>query len=256
LQVFFNQRITHGVQFQAAYTFSKNLSDTINQDTEASTLPIQNAFNTRSERALANQDQTHSFVMNYIWQLPFFEHSSSAFRKNAFGGWQFVGITTFRSGTPQNICLDSDIAGTGDGLGVYECQRPDQVGNPNLSRDKRTVAQYFNVNTFVQPQLGTFGNATRNVVRGPGINNWDLSVFKDFIIPWFGRHQGWLADENATLQFRTEFFNAWNHTQFSSINTVFQTQGAGMPSGSSTGFGQVSAAHDPREIQFALKLLF
>jgi outer membrane receptor protein involved in Fe transport len=256
LQVFFNQRITHGVQFQAAYTFSKNLSDTINQDTEASTLPIQNAFDTRSERALANQDQTHSFVMNYIWQLPFFEHSSSAFRKNAFGGWQFVGITTFRSGTPQNICLDSDIAGTGDGLGVYECQRPDQVGNPNLSRDKRTVGQYFNVNAFVQPQLGTFGNATRNVVRGPGINNWDLSIFKDFTIPWFGRHNSWLADENATLQFRTEFFNAWNHTQFSGINTVFQTQGAGMASGTSGGFGQVTGAHDPREIQFALKLIF
>jgi outer membrane receptor protein involved in Fe transport len=256
LQVFFNQRITHGVQFQAAYTFSKNLSDTINQDTEASTLPIQDAFNTRAERALANQDQTHSFVMNYIWQLPFFEHSSNTWMRNAFGGWQIVGITTFRSGTPQNICLDSDIAGTGDGLGVYECQRPDQVSNPNLPRGKRKIGEFFDVNAFVQPALGSFGNATRNVVRGPGANNWDLSVFKDFTVPWFGRHQGWLAEENATLQFRSEFFNAWNHTQFSSINTVFQTQGVGLPSGSSGGFGQVTAAREPREIQFGLKLIF
>lgn len=256
LQIFFNQRITHGVQFQAAYTFSKNLSDTINQDTEASTLPIQNTFNPRSERALANQDQRHSLVMNYIWQLPFFEHTDSAFRKNAFGGWQIVGITTFRSGLPQNICLDSDIAGTGDGLGVYECQRPDQVSNPNFSRGKRSIGEYFDVNAFVQPALGSFGNATRNVVRGPGINNWDLSIFKDFTIPWFGGHQGSLADEHATLQFRSEFFNAWNHTQFSGINTVFQTQGAGLTSGSSGGFGQVTGAHDPRQIQFALKLMF
>jgi outer membrane receptor protein involved in Fe transport len=258
LQVFFNQRITHGVQFQAAYTYSKNLSDTINQDTEASTLPIQNAFDTRAERALANQDQTQSLVFNYIWQLPFFQHSSSAFRKNAFGGWQIVGISTFRSGLPQNICLDSDIAGTGDGQGVYECQRPDQVANPNFSSGKRTIGQYFNTAAFVQPQLGSFGNATRNAVRGPGVNNWDISIFKEFTVPWFGRHSGSLADENATLQFRTEFFNAWNHTQFSSINTVFQTlpANAGGPSGTSGGFGQVSSARDPRIIQFALKLLF
>jgi outer membrane receptor protein involved in Fe transport len=256
LQVFFNQRVTHGVQFQAAYTYSKNLSDSINQDTEASTLPIQNAFDTRSERALANQDQTQSLVFNYIWKLPFFEHSDSAIRKNAFGGWQIVGISTFRSGLPQNICLDSDIAGTGDGQGVYECQRPDQVGNPNFSRGKRTIGEYFNTGAFVQPQLGSFGNATRNVVRGPGVNNWDISIFKEFTVPWFGRHGGSMADENATLQFRTEFFNAWNHTQFNGINTTFQTQGAGTPSGTSGGFGQVSGARDPRIIQFALKLLF
>ncbi|MGH9712381.1 MAG: carboxypeptidase regulatory-like domain-containing protein [Candidatus Acidiferrales bacterium] len=256
LQVFFNQRITHGVQFQAAYTFSKNLSDTINQDTEFSTGPIQNAFNSKAERGLTNQDQTQSFVMNFIWQLPFFERSSSAFRKNAFGGWQIVGITTFRSGLPQNICLDSDIAGTGDGQGVYECQRPDQVANPNFSRGRRTIGEYFNVNAFVQPALGTFGNAIRNVVRGPGINNWDLSIFKDFTIPWFGSRAGSLADEHATLEFRAEFFNAWNHTQFNGVNTTFQTQGAGLTSGSSGGFGQVTGARDPREIQFALKLIF
>lgn len=219
-------------------------------------LPIQDAFNTRSERALASQDQTHSFVMNYIWQLPIFEHSSNARMKNAIGGWQIVGITTFRSGTPQNICFDSDIAGTGDGLGVYECQRPDQVSNPNLPRGKREIGEFFDVNAFVQPALGSFGNATRNVVRGPRVNNWDLSVFKDFRVPWFGRHQGWLAEENAALQFRSEFFNAWNHTQFSSMNTVFQTQGVGLPSGSSGGFGQVTAAREPREIQFVLKLIF
>jgi outer membrane receptor protein involved in Fe transport len=257
LQVLFNQRITHGVQFQAAYTFSKNLSDTINQDTEASTLPIQNAFDARSERAVANQDQPQSYVMNYIWQLPFFAHSDSWVKKTAFGGWQIVGITTFRSGLPQNICLDADIAGTADGLGVYECQRPDQLFNPNLSGGKRTLGAYFNTAAFVQPAFGSFGDATRNVVRGPGINNWDMSVFKDFSVPWFGRHSGWLADENATLQFRTEFFNAWNHTQFNGINTVFQTGGGqGAVSGTSGGFGAVTGARDPREIQFALKLTF
>jgi outer membrane receptor protein involved in Fe transport len=257
LQIFFNQRVAHGVQFQAAYTFSKNLSDTINQDTEASTGPIQNAFDPRAERALTNQDQTHSFVANFIWQMPFFEHSENAYLKNALGGWQIVGITTFRSGLPNNICMDADIAGTGDAPGVYECQRPDQIGNPNLSRGNRTIGQYFNTAAFVEPALGTFGDATRNVVRGPGINNWDLSVFKNFNVPWFGRHSGWLADENAVLQFRAEMFNAWNHTQFNGINVGFETGGgAGQPSGSDAGFGSVTGARDPREVQFGLKLTF
>jgi outer membrane receptor protein involved in Fe transport len=261
LQVFFNQRVAHGIQFQAAYTWSKNLTDTINQDTEASTLPIQNAFDPRAERGVANQNQPQSLSMNFIWALPFFAHTSNSYLRNAFGGWQFVGITTFRSGLPANVCLSQDIAGTGDGQGVYECQRPDQVANPNLSRGKRTIGEYFNVNAYVLQPLGTFGDATRNGIVGPGVNNWNLSVFKDFSVPWFGRHQGWLGDENAVLQFRSEFFNAWNHTQFSGINTVFltHTDAAGnlLPTPSTAnGFGQVSGARDPREIQFALKLTF
>jgi len=246
----------HGLQFQAAYTYSKNLTDTINQDTEASTGPIQNAFDTRSERGVANQDQTHSFVANFIWQLPFFEHNANPYLKTALGGWQVVGITTFRSGLPANVCLDSDVAGTGDGAGSYECQRPDMVSNPNLSRGKRTINEFFDVNAFVEQPFGAFGDATRNIIRGPGVNNWDLSVFKDFTVPWFGRHSGFLASENATLQFRAEFFNAWNHTQFSGVNTTFQTQAPGLPSGNTNGFGSVSGARDPREIQFALKLTF
>jgi len=256
LQVFFNQRVARGMQFQAAYTFSKNLTDTINQDTEASTGPIQNAFDPRAERAVANQDQTHSFVANYMWQLPFFKHTGNTYLKNALGGWQVDGITTFRSGLPANVCLDADVAGTGDGPLVYECQRPDMIANPNLPRGKRTLNEFFNVNAFIEQPLGTFGNATRNIIRNPGVNNWDLSVFKDFTVPWFGRHQGWLADEDAKLQFRAEFFNAWNHTQFNGVDTTFQTQGSGMPSGTTSGFGSVTSARDPREIQFALKLEF
>ena len=117
LQVFFNKRMSYGFDFQAAYTWSKNTSDTINMDTEASTLPIQNANNIASEKALANQDQPQSLVFNYIWALPFFKNSS-ALKRNAFGGWQIVGITTFRSGLPATICLDRDIAGTGTGGGL------------------------------------------------------------------------------------------------------------------------------------------
>lgn len=75
-------------------------------------------------------------------------------------------------------------------------------------------------------------------------------------MPWFGRHQGWLADESAVLEFRTQFFNVWNHTHFNSVGTVFFVQLGSNAPAPGNGFGQVNGARDPREIQFALKLIF
>lgn len=88
------------------------------------------------------------------------------------------------------------------------------------------------------------------------MNNWNLSIFKDFTVPWFGRHQGWWADENAILEFRSEFFNVWNHTQFNGVGTVFVVQSGSNTAAPNNGFGQVNSARDPREVQFALKLTF
>lgn len=88
------------------------------------------------------------------------------------------------------------------------------------------------------------------------MNNWNLSIFKDFTVPWFGRHQGWWAGENAILEFRSEFFNVWNHTQFNGVGTVFVVQSGSNTAAPNNGFGQVNSARDPREVQFALKLTF
>jgi hypothetical protein len=100
---------------------------------------------------------------------------------------------------------------------------------------------------------GTFGNSGRNNVRGPGIDNFDVSLFKDFGLPHI---KGFGGSESPRLEFRTEFFNAFNHTQFAMINTTFVPIQDTLGSGSSSPFGSVSAARDPRQIQFALKLLF
>ncbi len=155
-------------------------------------------------------------------------------------------------------CLDRDIAGTGTGGGLYECQRADLVANPTFSHGSRSPSGWFNVNAFVVPQLSTFGNSQKNNVRLPGINNWDLSLVKNFEVPWFGRHRGWLADEKANLQFRAEFFNAWNRTQFNGVDTTLvASNGPGSTSADiGQGFGQVNSARPPREIQFGLKLTF
>jgi outer membrane receptor protein involved in Fe transport len=253
LQVAVQQRVAHGVQLQASYTYSRNITNTANQDTEAAFAPVQNAFNTTVEKGLSNQDTPHSLSINYIWELPFFA-SSHGITRQALSGWKLVGISTFRAGTPTNICLDADIAGTATS---YECQRPDLVGRPNLPKSQRTLSQYFNTAAFVQPADGTFGNAARNLVRQPGINNWDLSVFKDFMFPWFGKQHGWAAAESAKLQFRAEFFNAFNHAQYNSINTTFTTTpgAAGQPTSDSS-FGVVTSDRGPREIQLALKLIW
>jgi len=249
LQVGVNHRIAHGLQIQASYTHSRNISNTANQDTEASFGPIQNAFDSASEKALANQDTPNSLSVNYIWEIPFFSHSHG-FARQALYGWKVVGISTWRSGVPLNVCLTSDVAGTGTGAGAYECQRPDLVGNPNLPKSQRTLGHFFNTAAFVLPQPGTFGDAGRNLVRGPGINNWDLSFFKDFEFPWFGKFHSWAAAETAKLQFRAEMFNAFNHPQYS-LGNAGQTLNFPDPA-----FGTVTTERNPREIQLALKLVF
>jgi hypothetical protein len=134
-------------------------------------------------------------------------------------------------------------------------QRPDLIAAPNLDRSQQNVQRYFNTDAFVLQAPGTFGNSGRNVVRGPGLNNWDFSVFKNFDLPKF---LGKSAETAPRLQFRGEFFNVLNHTQFSSINTTFvpASDTAGSPVAADSPFGNVTGAYAPREIQLALKLIF
>jgi outer membrane receptor protein involved in Fe transport len=253
LQFFANHRFTAGVEFQVAYTWSRLISDTLNQDTEGKNSPVQNAFDLGAEKALGTQDQPQAVTINAIWELPFFKKSSNKFLKGSLGGWELAGIYTAHSGLPQNVCIDHDVVGLADGGTI--CQRPDLVANPNLDRSKQTISEYFNTNAFVLQAPGTFGNSARNVVRGPGINNVDFSVFKNFSLPYFLGHS---SDEPPRLQFRGEFFNVLNHTQFSGLNTTFVPTAdvVGALASPSSGFGTVTSAYEPREIQLALKLVF
>jgi len=144
------------------------------------------------------------------------------------------------------------VVGLTDGGAV--CQRPDVIAAPNLDKDKRTILDYFNTAAFSLQAPGTFGNSARNNVRGPGINNFDFSLFKNFSLPRFAGGSG----EGPKLQFRSEFFNVFNHTQFSGINTTFvpATDVAGSQVSSSSPFGSVTGTRAPREVQLALKLIF
>jgi hypothetical protein len=235
--------MSRGLAFQAAYTYSRNIGTTSNQDSEARFRPIQDFFHPQNEKGVTDSDIPHSLVMNYVWELPFFKNAEG-YKKAILGGWQVNGIMTFRSGRPVNICLQNDNAGLGDG---DICERPDIITNPILGRSKRTIDEYFNVDAFATPALGTFGNGGRNPVRGAGINNWDLSIFKVTSIPWFGRHSGWNAAESAKIEFRAEMFNVWNHTQFGTPGNIL----------GDSDFGQITNLNvNPREIQFGLRLEF
>jgi hypothetical protein len=252
LQVLANRRFTSGFEFQVAYTWSRLISSTLNQDTEGKARPVQDTYNLAAEKALGTQDQPQTLTLNYIYELPFFKGSSNPLARQALGGWELVGIYTARSGLPQTVCLDHDVVGLNDG-GII-CERPDVIASPNLDRSKQTIQQYFNTNAFVLQAPGSFGNSARNNVRGPGINNWDFSMFKDFTLPRFTGGSG----EGPKLQFRAEFFNFLNHTQFSSINTTFvpAQDVAGSTVAPSSPFGSVTGVRAPREIQLALKLVF
>ncbi len=259
LQTFVNHRVDKlGIQLQAAYTFGRAITDANNQDSEGHANPVQDAYHPELNKALAAQNQTHSLVLNYIWGIPYAKNASG-WKGEVLGGWQLVGITTFRSGLPLTVCEDRDINGT-----LSEaCQRPNLTADPNLSKGSRSLSEFFNTSAFVLQPLGTFGNSGIHNIVGPGINNWDFSVFKDFKLPWFGKGGSSLGAERSNLQFRAEFFNLFNHTQFSGVNTTFVPQVdpngvplVGQPADPASGFGSITGARPPREIQLALKFTF
>jgi hypothetical protein len=128
-----------------------------------------------------------------------------------------------------NIGLSGDNAGIGGGH-----YRPDLTKDPNLDKGSRTRELYFDPTAFAQPARGKFGNSGRNVVRGGGSNNWDVSLFKSFPLGW----------EGGRFEFRTEMYNAFNHTQWNGWRTTY----------GSTGFGSATSARDARSIQMGVKL--
>lgn len=240
LQVTLNHRMSHGLQLQAAYTLAHCFSDSPNDQNGAGAAPLQDAFHPSLNYAWCGTDQPQNLVINYIWTVPFF-HAKQSFLGQALDGWQLSGINTFASGLTTTACLLSDNAGIGNAF--PGCERANVVGAVNLSKGSRSVDRYFNTAAFALPPLGAFGNSANNNIRLPGVNNWDFSIYKNFRTPWLG---GSLWGEKAEIQFRAEFFNLWNHTQFSGVSTAFGR----------SDFGKVNSVRTPRDIQFGLKFLW
>jgi hypothetical protein len=234
LQLRAEKRFSGGLSFLAAYTHGRAI-DTASQSAAA---PL-DARNFARDRGLSDLNIADRATLSYTYQLPFgpdrrFLSSSGSVASRLIGGWQINGITTFSSGLPLTA------GGGNSNTGGFTAQRPNAVAgcNPNLPRSQRTVNHYFNTTCFVRQQDGTFGTAGRNTIVGPGINNWDFSIFKEFKV-----------NERSHIEFRAELFNVFNHPSFVDVSL-----GTSVDSPSS--YGVITTARDGRDIQFGLKYIF
>jgi len=251
LQVRLEKRYSHGLQYEAAYTFahaldnasSASLGSVNNGDFRDQRFP-------NAEYGNADFDVRHRFVFSYVYDLPFgrgrmFAKNASGFVNQVLGNWQMSGVFSAATG---NYYTATDIVSVSNsdcgGTVGFNCARPNLVGNPNAS--PCVPGTLFNTCAFADNNVqGTFGNAGRNIIQGPGYKTWDTSLVKQFPIR-----------EQMHLEFRAEFFNILNHTNF-----LFGQFGAisAEPTPLELGqsqFGYPLAARDPREIQFALKFYF
>jgi outer membrane receptor protein involved in Fe transport len=273
LQARFEKRFSKGLQFEASYTYAHSLDISSN----ANLGPTQNNSDFRDFRIPQQEygnsdfDVRHRFVINSIYELPFghgkrFMGNASGLTNQIVGGWQIANILSISSGNWYTVLdFNGNFANSDGGAGGVS-QRPDQVGNPNRAgivpgnpdpncqilvsqggaapNKIHTPTAWFNTCAFADPPQGSFGNVGRNTIEAPGIRDWDFSVFKFF-----------QTSERTNLEFRAEFFNLPNHTNF-----LFAATGPQNPNNATAlgtpQFGNLTAARAPRQIQFALKFSF
>jgi hypothetical protein len=244
LQVTLKRRFSKGLQYQVSYTFSKNFSNYVDNLTGGSTPEY--AYNYNLERSYSPFDQMHRFVANGIYSLPIGQGgmvlNNGGTLSKALGGWQLNGILTLETGIPFTVTT-TDTTDTGPNhASRANCISNPYVGataNPSLLAGTGAPGFYLNPAAFAIPTLGTLGTCAPRAFHGPGIENLDASLFKIFALT-----------ERYRIEFRSEFFNALNHANFSNPNSSFTTSSLGS-------FGKLSSTTtDPREIQFALKLYF
>ncbi len=262
LQVSANRRLGKDLQFGFAYTWSKVLGIASG---DGDTLHPTNAR--MGNYGPLSYDVTHLFVANYTWTLPK-PAKGSNFLDNAvgrlvFNNWVMSGITTFATGLPDGIGMSIRGLGGADVNRRFTGSetwgpRIAYTGAPQGSGKGKAIDAWIDTSVFALPQIGRSLGLESSVrpIRRPGINNWDISIFKE--IP--------MGHEQRFLQLRLEMFNAWNHTQFSDYNRTAQfdlatgqitnlptSRGGG---GGRYGFGAVTGARDPRLIQLAAKFYF
>jgi hypothetical protein len=246
LQMQANRRFSGGFQFGVAYTLSKSRDYTSAADTgTGANMRIATYQDPREwNYGLSSFDQTHVLVINYTWDLPKASRVwDNGVMRAVFDNWQLSGITAFASGTPSGITLalqDSatDLTGGGDGTRVVV------TGDPTLPRGDRTFTQWFNTSAFARPAKGDVGSGHKDDIRLPGVNNWDMTLFKR--IPF--------KSGRRYLQFRWEMYNVFNHTQFSGVDTTARFNAAGAQVNPT--FGQINASRSPRIMQGSLRFTF
>lgn len=221
MQVQFKKQFTGGGLFNVAYTWSSARTDANSYNYQ----PM-NSYCLRCDWGPSNYNRNQILAISYVYPIPFWQHGSNWYQK-ALGGWQISGVTSLQSGLPVNVTIPNDVAGTG-----ISNQRPNATGiSPYLNQG----TLYLNPAAFALPAAGTFGNLGAYAVHLPRFNNWDAALQKTFRIK-----------ERVNVAFRAEFFNFPNHLSYTGVSTSYTT----------STFGQINGATDPRTMEFVLRINF
>jgi hypothetical protein len=246
--------MSRGLEFGVAFTHSKAM-DYAEGDSTTSAAVATYLNRATYSYGLAGYDRPNILTFHFLYDVPKLSRVVPNKLVGAiFDGWQISDITSFISGAPSTISMGTSpgVNFTGGGDPV----RALVVGNPN---GPKTFDQWFNVGAFAEPVAVNpktctatgcppmtwlnFGNAPVMPIRGPGVSNWNTSLFKNFSLK-----------ERFRFQFRAEAYNTFNHTQYSSVNTTITFNAAGVNTNSAA--GQVTGVRDPRVMQLALRLMF
>ena len=240
-----NKRFSSGFNLISSYTFSKSLDDTSGIRTQSSQLFPQNDLCITCEWGPSDFDVKHRVVASFVYQLPFgtgrkWANSSRALDA-VIGGWEFTTLGTLQTGRPYNMRYGDNNASTNTISGGTFATRPNLVPGQSYLVSNPTPGvngQWVNPGAFTEPGGGLLGNSKRNMLYGPGVENFDMSIDKDFKMPYNEHHQ---------FQFRLDAFNALNHTNFAPPNNDWK---------SSTGGKITGSALSARQLQLGARYTF
>jgi hypothetical protein len=236
--------MSKGFMVNAAYTFAKSIDDSSSIGGGGQTV-VQNDHDFSAERALSPFDVRHAMSFNYTYELPFGERKpflSHGKAATIFGNWQLSGGTTLQTGQPYTVKL-AGSASNNSGSGNNLSERPNVLGDPNLPASQRTPLDFFNTVMFAVPAAGTFGDAGRDIVTGPGSFSTNLNLMKGIR---FGKDQTRRVD----LSVRTS--NVFNHPNFSGLNVSYNP--AAPPANNI--FGRVAGTAGMRSLNLNMRFNF
>lgn len=236
LDLRYSHRFSHGLSLESSYMWSKSLDDASDTGTTNAEYNLpQDPFAMALEKGLSSFDHRQRFTADTVYDLPFGNHASG-WRHLLTGSWRISEILIAQSGPPFTVNLSSAAAENVSPIGLVNgnnLERPNLIGNPNGG--PQTPAEWFNIAAFAVPLPGTYGTAGRNIVMGPGLIDFDVSLQKEAKL-----------FERLKLQFRVDAYNALNHPNFNIPGRIY----------GASNFGVITSAADPRQMQLAIKLLF
>jgi hypothetical protein len=264
LQVDLNSQVGRDLSLRAFYTLSRTIDPGAGSNGGQDLQDVSDPYlGWQHDVGPGGYDRTHVAVVDFIYDIPVFRHSDSRLLKSTVGGWEVSGIITAESGLPINPQIGGPLGGNGLPNATNRLNASGTISTPH------TVGTWFNntptlapdpvtgkmtlvsVGPFTPPAEGQFGTLGHNSLRGPGRDNWNLSLFKSFMIS---------ESRGSRFELRLETFNTWNHTQFNNINNSLSFHfnknfGRYLPD-SGQQFGQATSAFDPRILQLGGKIYF